>query len=118
MLQCIGKRAWKESDLTTTIEPDKRRERTSRCRYYWHVEDRCFSKLPSHPQLPPYYGTFTCHDQLDWMVFDMVGDPALSLADYMKRDWDEGNGGLPNLRQAMNRSSDADALDTILESLS
>jgi hypothetical protein len=76
----IGKRAWKAKDLPNEEKPQ---DREARCVYYWQIEDHCFSKLPAHPQLPPYFGV-----QDEWMVFGVVGgkDPAPTLSDLMKRD--------------------------------
>lgn len=71
----IGKRAWTAEELveSTVGTTDSRRARAARCRYYWKVEAHCFSKLPHHPQLPPYYGTVRDVDGgYEWMLFGRV----------------------------------------------
>ena len=93
------------------------KDRAVRCRYYWEVEAHCFTKLPRHPQLPPYFGT------LDdtWMMFGLVGDeqqqrPAPTLADLMKLDCDHPQ-SLKNIGAALGTHSFEETMDRILESL-
>ena len=109
----IGKRPWKAEDLEDGVKDP--RERAERCLYYWDVEAHCFSKLPAHPQIPPYFGT-----RDDWMIFGLVGDeqkPAPTLSDLMKLDLEANPQELPHTSAALGCSSYAESLDRILESL-
>jgi len=107
----IGKRPARQDELSDTEDP---RRRASRCLYYWQVEDHCFSKLPPHPQLPPYYGT-----RDDWMLFDLVGDgntPAPTLLDLMAIDCNRPQ-DLKHIGNGLECSSYAETLDKTLVSL-
>jgi serine/threonine protein kinase len=121
----IGKRPWLEKDL---LDQDNPKERATRCRYYWHVEEHIFSKLPPHPQLPPYLGPSSSSSSGEWMLFELIGSkdeagrtttPAPTLSDLMKLDADQNNplAALPNICQALSCDSYTDALDRILVSL-
>jgi serine/threonine protein kinase len=106
----IGKRPWLEFELQ---DHDNPKERATRCRYYWQVEEHIFSKLPPHSQLPPYLGTSSSsrssgsgssssstNGECEWMLFELIGDnhknndgrttttttPAPTLSDLMKLD--------------------------------
>jgi serine/threonine protein kinase len=123
----IGKRPWLENEL---LDQDKPKERATRCRYYWEVEEHVFSKLRPHPQLPPYLGPSG-----EWMLFELIGSssssnnsnnnnkddgtlvPAPTLSDLMKLDADQNPLALKNVCQALTCDSYADALDRILLSL-
>jgi serine/threonine protein kinase len=136
----VGKRPWKEEELLPADNNDGNnnnnanakdpRERAQRCQYYWEVEAHCFSKLPPHPQIPPYFGT-----RDNWMVFGLVvGDdddddnydesqqqhhrqrPAPTLADLMKLDMDKPQ-ELIHMGKALGCSSYGETLDRVLESL-
>ena len=114
--QFIGKRPWSKAELTEKGEIENPKERAERCLYYWQVEDHCFSKLPPHPQLPPYFGT---HD--DWMVFGLVGDddnntPAPTLSDLMKLD-SENPQELENVGKVLGTKSYGETLDKTLQSM-
>lgn len=107
----IGKRAARQDELSDTDDP---KERASRCLYYWQVEDHCFSKLPPHPQLPPYYGK-----REDWMIFGLIGDgtnPAPTLLDLMAKDCNQLQ-DLKHVGNALGCSSYAETLDKALVSL-
>jgi len=107
----IGKRPWKQGDFSKEENP---RKRAARCLYYWQVEDHCFSKLPPHPQLPPYVGV-----EDDWMVFRLVGEdktPAPTLSDLMKMDGDNPQ-DLKNIGKALGCKSYHETLDKSLESI-
>jgi serine/threonine protein kinase len=130
----IGKRPWKAEELLSSEslsweEQDAKlktasQERATRCSYYWSVEEHCFSKLPPHPQLPPYFGT-----NGDWMLFGLVGDdgtrttttttsiaPAPTLSDLMKLDQNHPQ-DLTNIAAALGCDSYPATCDRILESL-
>jgi serine/threonine protein kinase len=107
----IGKRPWRQQELN---EEEKPKDRAARCLYYWQVEDHCFSRLPPHPQLPPYFGV-----QDDWMVFGFVGNdetPAPTLSDLMKMDLDLPQ-ELKHVGEALGSRSYAETLDKSLVSL-
>eukprot|EP00980_Cylindrotheca_fusiformis_P007760 scaffold1648_cov115-Cylindrotheca_fusiformis.AAC.15 len=107
----IGKRPWKEAELMK--EPEAK-DRAARCHYYWEVENHCFSKLPSHPQLPPYFGV-----QEDWMLFGLVGKdgiPAPTLSDLMKLDVNKPQ-ELKHVGEALGCNSYEETLDKALQSL-
>jgi serine/threonine protein kinase len=125
----IGKRPWLENEL---VDQDKPKERATRCRYYWQVEEHVFSKLRPHPQLPPYLGPSSTSrsGECEWMLFEIIGHnkddddgtgttPAPTLSDLMKLDAADQNNplALPNICQALSCDSYADALDRILVSL-
>jgi len=107
----IGKRPARQDELSDTEDPQ---ERASRCLYYWQVEDHCFSKLPPHPQLPPYFGK-----REDWMIFGLVGDgdtPAPTLLDLMTKDCNQLQ-DLKHVGYALGCSSYGETLDKALVSL-
>ena len=108
----IGKRPWRQDEVSDDEDP---KERASRCLYYWEVEEHVFSKLPSHPQLPPYFGK----NKDNWMIFGLVGKenkPAPCLGDLMKLDVDHPQ-DLKHIGEALGCSSYAETLDKTLESI-
>lgn len=77
-----GSQAKKKNSNKSTATPQ---ERAERCLYYWQVENHCFTKLPAHPQLPPFYGR---HDE--WMVFGFVGETTTEKREPQSGSGDDG----------------------------
>jgi serine/threonine protein phosphatase PrpC len=135
----VGKRPWKQEELldkqqasSSDSKPSSKngesgnnkdaKERSARCLYYWQVERHCFTKLPSHPQLPPYHGVVNN----EWMVFGLIGTPAssdqvlpvpaLTLDDLMKLDVDHPT-DLTNVAHNLGVEAFAEAMDVLIPSL-
>jgi serine/threonine protein phosphatase PrpC/serine/threonine protein kinase len=136
----VGKRPWKQQELINVQQATSlvsrqssnkggsgnkkdTKERATRCLYYWQVERHCFTKLPPHPQLPPFHGVV----DKEWMVFGLVGTPANhedqvfpvpapSLDDLMKLDMKHPT-DLTNIAQNLGVPSFDDAMDILLPSL-
>jgi len=153
----VGKRPWRYEELlrrkqkqddkdgpATKAEKSgqsrEMKERAERCLYYWKVEEHCFDKLPSHPQLPPFLGTTkrtivdavdndseTVDSENEWMVFGFVGEirgetplPAPTLQDLMRMDVEKSVSSkheLHHIAKALGTTSYEETLDTILPSL-
>lgn len=112
----IGKCPWQEVDL---LDEENPKDRAIRCQYYWEVEDHCFSKLPAHPQLPPYFGTKRFEKNKKWMVFGFVGnneEPAPTLSNLMELDLVQPQ-ELKHLGKALGCKTYAETLDKALTSM-
>lgn len=153
----VGKRPWRYEDLLLRKDKQKEgdglateekgskqskemKERAQRCLYYWKVEQHCFDKLPTHPQLPPFLGTTKItkvdttdgdkgkeNEKNEWMVFGFVGEiqeetplPAPTLQDLMRMDVKKSAPAkheLQHITDALGTTSYEETLDTILPSL-
>jgi serine/threonine protein phosphatase PrpC/serine/threonine protein kinase len=153
----VGKRPWRYEDLLRrkdkqedgdglateekgSKQSKEMKERAERCLYYWKVEQHCFDKLPTHPQLPPFLGTTKItkvdtidgdkgkeNDKNEWMVFGFVGEireetplAAPTLQDLMRMDVKKSAPAkheLQHITDALGTTSYEETLDTILPSL-
>ena len=93
---CIGKRAWTSDELeqqNPDLSKDEIKDKSTRCRYYWNVEEHCFQKLEDYQGLPSYQGTYQDAKGRSWMVFELIAasndddkTPAPTLDKIMEQD--------------------------------
>jgi len=96
---CVGKRAWTVTDLAARhpdFTEEQLKEKATRCRYYWTVEQHCFEKMmmmkdeksttaavTDFAGLPTYRGSLHSNNeqpQHHWMLFDVLRAPPSTTA--------------------------------------